>query len=119
MLKGRSKNTKTGPAAYAPQLNAIDADRAEVGEALRSSLARFDELAKTESPTDAVGALLIAEAIQMQTATIQRQARHILGAIRDQTWVLREHGAHLSRYESVLTSIVENQRRILEKEAKR
>lgn len=113
------KNTKKGTATTAPQPNEIDATRAEVREALRCSLAHFDELAKTASRPDIAGALLIAEAIQMQTAAIQKQSRHIVGAIRDQTWVLREQAAHLSRYEGLLTSIVSNQRLILERGAKR
>lgn len=113
------KNTKIGPAAYAPRPNEIDATRAEVREALRCSLAHFDELAKTAPSADAAGALLIAEAIQMQTAVIQKQARQILGAIQDQTWVLREHAAHMSRFEGLLTSIAADQRRILERGSKR
>lgn len=113
------ENMKKGPATTAPRPNEIDAIRAEVREALRCSLAHFDELAKTAPPADAAGALLIAEAIQMQTAVIQKQARHIVGAIRDQTWVLREHAALLSRYEGLLTSIAADQRRILERGGKR
>lgn len=108
------KSTKKGPATTAPQPSEIDAARALAREALGSSLSHF-----AESQPDVAGALLIAEAIHLQTTAIQKAERHLLGAIRDQTWVMREQAAHLSRYESLLTSIVENQRRILEKGVKR
>lgn len=113
------KNTKKGPAKSAPLPDEIDATRALVEEVLRSSMARFDEIARTAPPTDAVGALLIAEAIHLQTWTLDNAAKRIDGAIRDQTLVLREHAAHLSRYEGLLTSIAADQRRILEKGVKR
>lgn len=98
----------------APPLNEVDATRALAREALGNSLSHF-----AESQPDVAGALLIAEAIHLQTTAIQKAERHLLGAIRDQTWVMREQAAHLSRYEGLLTSILENQRRILEKGAKR
>lgn len=105
--------------ATAPQPSEIDATRALVEEVLRSSMARFDELAKSASPTDAAGALLIAEAIHLQTYTLDNAAKRIDSAIRDQTLVLREHAAHLSRYEGLLTSIAADQRRIIERGGKR
>jgi|JI10StandDraft_1071094.scaffolds.fasta_scaffold05338_13 hypothetical protein len=113
------ENMKKGPATTAPRPNEIAATRAEVREALRRSLADFDELAKNASRPDAAGALLIAEAIHLQTAAIQKSERHHLGAIRDQTWVLREHAANIGRLEGLLVSIAADLRRLLERGAKR
>lgn len=98
----------------APPLNEVDATRALVREALGSSLSHF-----AESQPDVAGALLIAEAIHLQTAAIQKAERHIVGAIRDQTWVLREGAANVGRLEGLLVSIAADLRRLLEREGRR
>lgn len=100
--------------AIAPPLNEADATRALAREALGNSLAHF-----AESQPDVAGALLIAEAIHLQTAAIQKAERHLLGAIRDQTWVMREGAANVGRLEGLLVSIAADLRRLLEREGRR